>query len=107
MPPFVFGGGKHSDRRGKIAADFEFSERSLWTKSPRRIRQTVGLLQRLHVYIDYIKYISKESNSHAGLTHPEQSVYTEYPAPASDEWTMVILPLLRKVPVPELENESG
>jgi hypothetical protein len=34
------------------------------------------LLQRRHVYIDY-KYISKESNSHAGLIHPEQSVYTE------------------------------
>jgi hypothetical protein len=41
-------------------------------------RRTVGLLQRRHIQIDYIKYIGKESNAledvEAGLVHSDQSV---------------------------------
>jgi hypothetical protein len=74
-------------------------------------KQTVGLLQRRHVYFDLIKYIGKESNSleevDAGLIHSEHGVYTEYPDPRRDEWEMKTLPALRKAPLPILEKKTG
>jgi hypothetical protein len=74
-------------------------------------RQTVGLLQRRHVHIGYIKYISKESNHledvEAGLIHSEQSVYTEYPDPRRCEWLTKILPLLKKAPHADVLKLSG
>jgi hypothetical protein len=74
-------------------------------------KQTVGLLQRRHVYIDLIKFIGKESNSledvDAGLIHSDRCVYTEYPDPRRDEWQMKILPALRTVPLAVLITETG
>jgi hypothetical protein len=74
-------------------------------------KQTVGLLQRRHVLIDFIRGIGKESNNledvDAGLIHSEHGVYTEYPDPARDEWQMKILPALIKMPLPVLIKESG
>jgi len=50
-------------------------------------------LQRRHVYIDFVRYIGKESNHledvDAGLIHSEDSVYTEYCDKRRDEWTAV------------------
>jgi len=63
-------------------------------------KQTCGLLQRLHVQIDQIRYIGKESNRLAdvesGTVHSESSVYTDYPDPRRDEWQRKIVPALRK-----------
>lgn len=74
-------------------------------------KQTVGLLQRRHVYIDLIKYVGKESNNledvDAGLVHSGQGVYTEYPDPRRDEWKVKFLPALRSVALQILVTETG
>lgn len=74
-------------------------------------KQTAGLLQRRHVYIACIKYISKESNSleevNEGLIHAEQNVYTEYPDLRRDEWQAKILPALKAAPLSKLVERSG
>jgi hypothetical protein len=74
-------------------------------------KQTEGLLQRRHVYIASIKYISKESNSleevNEGLIHAEQNVYTEYPDPRRDEWQLKTLPILKRIPLAMLIDGSG
>ena len=74
-------------------------------------RHTIGLLQRRHIQIDCIKYIGKESNAleevEAGLVHSDQSVYTEYCDPRRDEWTVKILPILKKTPLRILITETG
>jgi hypothetical protein len=74
-------------------------------------KQTVGLLQRRHVELDYIKYIGKESNSleevEAGLIHAEENVYTEYTDPRRDEWVSKILPALKKAKLSTLEKMTG
>jgi hypothetical protein len=75
------------------------------------VKQTVGPMRRRHVFIDGIRCIGKESNHledvDAGLIHSEHSVYTEYPDPARDEWTMVILPGLKELPLEVLIAKSG
>jgi hypothetical protein len=112
--------GHHGDRRtalvktyGDVILEYEFHAESKCADaegSPSD-QQTLGLLQRRHVHIDVIKYIGKESNSleevDAGLIHEEQGAYTEYPDPARDEWQVVILPALQKLPLPMLVKESG
>jgi hypothetical protein len=64
-------------------------------------KQTVGLLQRLHVRILKTTYIGKESNKiedvASALVHSAQEVYTEYPDPRRDEWETTIRPALNKV----------
>lgn len=74
-------------------------------------KQTVGLLQRRHVYIDLVKYIGKESNSlgdvEAGMVHSENGVYTEYVDQARDEWTVKIIPALKQMPISKLLEKSG
>jgi hypothetical protein len=74
-------------------------------------KQTIGLLQRRHVYIENIRYIGKESNSleevEAGLIHAEENVYTEYPDPRRDEWQTKILPELKRLPVAKLIEKTG
>jgi len=63
-------------------------------------KQTVGLLQRRHIKIDFIKCIGKESNSlesvDEGMVHSEQNVYTDYADPRRTEWIVKIQPALKK-----------
>jgi hypothetical protein len=74
-------------------------------------RQTIGLLQRRHIRISYMVPIGKESNSleevESGLLHSEPNVYTVYPDPQRDEWTVKILAALKKVPLETLAKMSG
>jgi hypothetical protein len=74
-------------------------------------KQTIGHLQRRHVYIQYVRFVGKESNSledvHAGVIHSEDEAYTEYPDPARDEWQVKILPAIRGLPLLLLVKESG
>ncbi len=74
-------------------------------------KQTIGLLQRRHIRVERVRYIGKESNSledvDAGLIHSDHGVYTEYPDPRRDEWTMRILPILRKMPIAMLIELAG
>lgn len=62
----------------------------------------MGLLQRRHVRIDPLKFISKESNIlenvESGLEHSEKNVSTEYVDQKRDEWVTKILPALKKAP---------
>jgi hypothetical protein len=62
------------------------------------------LLQRRHVFIEFVRYIGKESNNledvGAGLIHSEHGVNTEYPDASRDEWQEKTLPALKKLPLP-------
>jgi hypothetical protein len=98
---------------GEVLREYEYHAESKCADADGNTcdKQTIGLLQRRHVRIDLIKYIGKESNAledvEAGLIHSENGVYTEYIDTHRDEWAMVILPALKKVPLPELVKESG
>jgi hypothetical protein len=74
-------------------------------------QQTIGLLQRRHVTIDFVKYIGKESNSleevAAGTVHSSASVYTDYEDHARDEWKLKYLPVLKNAPLAKLVEMSG
>ena len=74
-------------------------------------KQTVGLLQRRTIRISEIRYIGKESNFledvEAGMLHSPHLAYTEYPDKRRDEWETTILPILKKIPLPELVVLSG
>jgi hypothetical protein len=74
-------------------------------------KQSIGLLERRQVQIGLVKYIGKESNSledvEAGVVHSAQSIYTEYSDPRRDEWRIVILPALKKLPLKVLVTKSG
>jgi hypothetical protein len=74
-------------------------------------KQTIGLLRRRHVRIGQIHYIGKESNKleevESGVIHDPRSVYTEYPDKRRDEWVTKILPVLKAMPMPWLEQQSG
>ena len=69
-------------------------------------QQTVGLLQRRHIQIGYVKGIGKETNNlddaEAGLLHSEDKVYTEYPDPQHDEWETQVLPVLKVTPANDI-----
>ena len=74
-------------------------------------KKAVGLLQRRHMTIDLLRFIGKESNrleevEEENIADP-RSVYTEYPDATRDEWTTEILPLLKSIPLPELQRKSG
>jgi len=74
-------------------------------------KQTVGLLQRRTIRISEIRYIGKESNFledvEAGMLHSPHLAYTEYPDKRRNEWETTILPILKKIPLPELVVLSG
>jgi hypothetical protein len=74
-------------------------------------KQTVGLLQRRHIRVDYVRYIGKESNHleevDAGLIHSQEGAYTEYVDKSRDEWQTKILPVLKRLPLAKLVSESG
>jgi hypothetical protein len=112
--------GQHGDRRtarvktyGDVLEEYEYHPEAKCADANGKVcdRQTIGLLERRHVWIDQIKYIGKESNSleevEAGLEHSQENVYTEYPDPRRDEWQMKILPSLRKAKLAELVQECN
>jgi hypothetical protein len=74
-------------------------------------KQTVGLLQRRHVTIEWPpRFIGKESNKleevEEGSVLDGGDVYTEYPDPQRDEWKMKWLPMLRLTSVPQLLDQG-
>jgi len=98
---------------GDVLLEYEFHPEAKCADSSGNpcSKQSTGLLQRRHVRIGLIKYIAKESNSlenvEAGVVHSAQNVYTEYSDPRRDEWQMVILPALKKLPLKVLVAKSG
>ncbi len=98
---------------GDVLQEYEFHPESKCADASGKPcgKQTVGLLHRRHIQIDYITCIGKESNRledvEAGLIHSEQNVYTEYPDPQRDEWQMKILPALKRMPLSVLVKKSG
>ena len=73
-------------------------------------KQSVGLLGRRHVAIEHVRYIGKESNAleevEGSMAPARGSPYTEYPDPQRDEWATKILPILKAMPMPELQRLS-
>ncbi|HZQ17468.1 MAG TPA: hypothetical protein VFA90_02015 [Terriglobales bacterium] len=71
-------------------------------------KQTIGLLHRRHVRVDFVKYIGKESNSledvEFGVIHSAENVYTEYADKSRDEWQTKIVPILQKHTLAELQK---
>jgi hypothetical protein len=74
-------------------------------------KKTVGLLQRRHIAVGKLTHIGKESNKledvQSGIVHDVDEVTTELVDPKRDEWTTVILPILREMPISLLMRESG
>jgi hypothetical protein len=75
-------------------------------------KQTVGLLQRRHVTIEWPpRFIGKESNKleevEEGSASVAEDVYTEYPDPGRNEWTITVLPVLRRLSLSHLQRLSG
>ncbi len=98
---------------GEVLREYEFHPESKCADADGNTcwKQTVGLLQRRHIYIDQIKFIGKESNHlqevDAGLIHSSQQIYTEYTDSRRDEWQTKILPALKTLPLSRLIKESG
>jgi hypothetical protein len=74
-------------------------------------RKTVGLLGRRHILIDGTAFIGKESNkleeSEELLLTAASDVYTEYPDRKRDDWALVVLPRLKKLPLLDLMKNTG
>jgi len=74
-------------------------------------KQTIGLLQRRHICVELVRFIGKESNQleavDSGLVHSDGTVYTEYVDTSCDEWTLKILPALKRMRLATLICESG
>lgn len=74
-------------------------------------KQTIGLLQRLHVRILKTTHIGKESNKiedvASALVHSAQEVYTEYPDPRRDEWETTIRQALNKTQPERIAKMTG
>lgn len=107
--------GDYGDRRtarvktfGDVLTEYEFHPEAKCADSSGKPceRDTVGLLQRRHVWISQIKYIGKESNAiedvDSGMIHSADAVYTEYVDSQRDEWHTQILPALKKLQLREL-----
>jgi hypothetical protein len=98
---------------GEVLREYEFHAEAKCADAEGNVcgKQTVGLLQRRHVSIDWIKYIGKESNHledvDAGLVHSEQGVYTEYTDERRNEWHVKILPALKEIPFSDVLKKSG
>ena len=98
---------------GDIVTEYEFHPESKCADGSGNPceRQTTGLLQRLHVKIDLIKCIGKESNSlesvDEGMVHSEQNVYTEYADPKRSEWITKIQRALKNAKLKTLVKACG
>ncbi len=73
-------------------------------------KRSIGLLARRHVAVDSIAYIGRsnllEEVEEQSLLDPND-VYTEYPDPRRDEWTVKILPKIKALPLRELMQRTG
>jgi hypothetical protein len=98
---------------GDVLREYEFHPESKCADASGKAchKQTAGLLQRLHVRIEKITYIGKESNKiedvASALVHSAQEVYTEYPDPRRDEWESMIRPALNKVQPERVAKMTG
>ena len=98
---------------GDILREYEFHPESKCADIAGNAceKQTIGLLRRRHICIDRIQYIGKESNQleavDGGLIHSEKNIYTEYVDQNGDEWQTKILPMLKRLALSRLINESG
>jgi hypothetical protein len=117
---FITTAGYHGDRRtarvktyGDVILEYEYHAEAKCADAEElpSDQQTIGLLQRRHVHIEFIRPIGKESNSleevDAGLIHEEVGAYTEYTDPARDEWQLKTLPVVKTLPLPMLVKETG
>jgi hypothetical protein len=99
---------------GNVLEEYEFHEEAKCAdaRGAPCDKQTVGLLQRRHVRIEWPpRFIGKESNKleeiEEGSVQDAGDAYTEYPDPRQDEWVMKILPFLRQVSAKELIEATG
>lgn len=96
---------------GELLQEYEFHPESKCADSNGQAceRQTIGLLQRRHIQIEFVRYVGKESNSledvESGVIHSEEDVYTEYADPRRDEWTQKMLPALKRIRLHVLVEE--
>jgi hypothetical protein len=96
---------------GELLQEYEFHPESKCADSNGNAceRQTVGLLQRRHIQIEFTRYVGKESNSledvESGVVHSEEDVYTEYADPRRDGWTQKMLPALKRIRLHVLVEE--
>src|SRR5262249_30495114 len=74
-------------------------------------RGTVGLLRRQTVRTASLGHLGKEANKleevETGLEHDPDEVYTAYADPRRDPWRALVLPVLRRIPSPELAASVG
>lgn len=101
---------------GEVLEEYEYHEEAKCADASGApcVKQTVGLLQRRHVLIDWPpRLIGKESNKleevAEGSVPDAGDVYTEYPDPQREreEWVTMILPRLRAVSMRVLMERSG
>ncbi len=99
---------------GDVLEEYEFHRRAKCADASGAPcdKQTVGLLQRRHVTIEWPpRFIGKESNKleevEEGSVADAGDVYTEYPDPRRDEWATTILPKLKVTSIRELMEKSG
>lgn len=99
---------------GDVLEEYEFHEEAKCADSSGAPcnKQTVGLLQRRHVTIEWPpRFIGKESNKledvQEGSASDAADVYTEYPDQRRDNWMTETLPKLRAMPMQELIEQSG
>jgi len=74
-------------------------------------RQTRGLLKRRPVRASYLTHIGKEANSleeiATGMVRDEDEVLNEYQDPERDPFTNLVVPVLKQMPLDELQAMSG
>lgn len=110
-------GTKHIARvksYGEVLEEYEFHEEAKCAGANGAAcgKQTVGLLQRRHVRIEWPpRFIGKESNKleevEEGSVPDAGDVYTEYLDPRYDEWNRIILPILIQAPVSTIVKATG
>jgi hypothetical protein len=99
---------------GEVLEEYEFHEEAKCAdaKGAPCGKQTVGLLQRRHVTIEWPpRFIGKETNKleqvEEGGVPDASDVYTEYSDARRAEWGTLILPALRRVPIGVITAATG
>lgn len=74
-------------------------------------RKTKGILKRRQIEVMDFAYVGKESNRleevQTGLVHDEDEILNEYRDPRNDPFKNLVLPVIKKMPVKRLMDESG
>lgn len=98
---------------GELLREYEYHPESKCADSTGDAcsRQTQGMLSRRHIRIEGLRYIGKESNRleevDAGTIHSVEQTYTNYEDPSRDDWTTKILPVIKSMPMAQLQKASG